>query len=86
VSSERCSHVNRGGRRSPPRIVFLPETIDAENFGELVRAAAADLAGGLLGRRSLQVATAWLTNDNLLMPHLLEQGAHGCFRGVGIAS
>jgi hypothetical protein len=51
VSSERCSHVNRGGGRSPPRIVFLPETTDAENFGELVRAAAADLAGGLLGRR-----------------------------------
>jgi hypothetical protein len=29
--------------------VFLPETTDAENFGELVRAAAADLVGDLLG-------------------------------------
>jgi hypothetical protein len=66
--------------------VFLPETTDAEDFGELVCAAAADLAGGLLGRRSLRVAAAWLTSDNLLMPHLPEQGAHGCFRGVTIAS
>jgi hypothetical protein len=66
--------------------VFLPETTDAGNFGKLVRVAAADLAGRLLGRRSLQVATARLTSDNLLMPYLPEQGAHGCFTAVGMAS
>jgi len=38
------------------------------------------------GRRSLQVATARLTSDNLPMPYLPEQGAHGCFTAVGIAS
>jgi hypothetical protein len=44
------------------------------------------MAGGLPGPVIESGCHPWLASDNLLMPHLPEQGAHGCFMGVSVTS